>query len=216
MTIIAPSILSADFANLKNELDDIKSAGAEWIHVDIMDGHFVPNLSLGFPVLESIRPVSDLFFDVHLMIEQPIRYIERFCESGADLISLHIESDTVENNLKAIEIIKQHGIKCGVVIKPKTPLDALEVFLNKVDLILIMTVEPGFGAQKFFYDQLDRIRQIRERLNQINPTCYLEVDGGINPETAKLAIAAGANVLVSGSNVFKASCRAAAIKALRE
>ena len=215
MIKIAPSILSADFARLGDEVADVVSGGADYVHFDVMDGIFVPNISFGIPVLRSLRRSSGAFMDVHLMIDRPLRYVKAFCEAGADLVNVHVEADTAEQNLLALETVRALGKKTGVTLKPGTPAEALAPFLSTVDLILVMTVEPGFGGQSFMFEQLEKIRKIRSLLNTINPNCELEVDGGITPETAPLAVEAGANVLVAGSAVFGKSDRAAAIAALR-
>lgn len=215
MIRIAPSILSADFACLGREIEEIRAGGADFVHFDVMDGIFVPNISFGIPVLRSLRRVSDLFMDVHLMIDRPLRYVKAFCDAGADLVNVHVEADTQEHNLFALETVKALGKQTGVTLKPGTPAEVIESFLPLVDMVLVMTVEPGFGGQGFMYDQLEKVRRIRRALDEINPACRLEVDGGINEKTAPLAIEAGADVLVAGSAVFGKPDRAAAIAALR-
>ncbi len=215
MIKVAPSILSADFANLGSEVENIKNGGADYAHVDVMDGIFVPNISLGIPVLKSLRKATDIFLDVHLMIDRPLRYIEQFCAAGADLVNVHVEADTQENTLLAIEKAHALGKKAAVTIKPKTPAEAVLPFLEQVELVLVMTVEPGFGGQSFMYDQLDKIAKLRSYIDARKPDCELEADGGINAETAKLAKEAGCNVLVAGSAVFNKPDRAAAIAAIR-
>ncbi len=206
--LIAPSILSADFSKLGEEVKLIEKAGADWVHVDVMDGAFVPNITIGPLVVKAIRPVSKLFFDVHLMIDDPLSYVDQFADAGADLITFHIEAC---NNPKAtIEKIRSKDKKVGVSIKPGTSVSALDGVLEEVDLVLVMTVEPGFGGQSFMPEMLDKIKELKKKF-----TGYIQVDGGINPETAKEAINAGTGVLVAGTAVFGEKSYEKAIKELR-
>ena len=213
MIKIAPSILSADFANLERDIRRIGTA--DYVHVDVMDGMFVPNITIGIPVVKCIRPTTQLPLDVHLMICQPVRYVEQFCDAGADLVTVHVESDTEENIHAAIDKILAKGKRAGIVLKPATPAEAVLPFLEKVSLILVMTVEPGFGGQKFMADMMPKVSAIRALIDERNPECELEVDGGVDPVTCKTCIAAGANVLVAGSAVYKAADIPARIAELR-
>jgi ribulose-phosphate 3-epimerase len=202
MIKLAPSILSADFARLGEQIDEVARAGADYIHVDVMDGHFVPNITIGAPVVASIRPVTGLPLDVHLMIEHPERYISQFAEAGADIITVHVEASP---DLQAtIRLIKEQGAKVGVSINPPTPLGAVEEFLPYVDLVLVMSVNPGFGGQPFIPETLPRITRIRKLLNDRGLHAELEVDGGINAANAPDVVKAGADVLVAGNSIFKA------------
>lgn len=209
--LIAPSILSADFAKLGEEIRAIEKAGADWIHVDVMDGHFVPNLTIGAPVVKSLRPVTNLPLDVHLMIDEPERYVEDFAKAGATYLTIHVEATTkVEATLKQIRTL---GMKPGITLRPGTPVESVFPFLKLVDLILVMTVEPGFGGQSFMHDQVAKLSALRAELKRIGHTALLEVDGGVTDETAKLL--AEADVLVAGSYVFKKNY-AEAIRALKD
>ena len=213
MIKIAPSILSADFAKLGQEVQRVKSA--DWLHVDVMDGMFVSNISIGVPVVKSLRKATDMFLDVHLMIEKPVRYIDAFADAGADLLSVHLEADMPPGIRAALEAMDRRGVKKGIVLRPITAAEAVLPYIKDVDLILVMTVEPGFGGQKFMADQLPKIAAIRKYIDQYNPGCHLEVDGGVDPNTAPLVIQAGADVLVAGSAVYGAADPAQAICTLR-
>lgn len=201
MIKISPSILACDFSKIGEEIKKAENAGADMIHVDVMDGHFVPNISIGPPVIKKIRKATDLPFDVHLMISEPLRYIESFCEAGADSITFHIECG---NTKETIQKIKSFGKRVALCVKPATPIESIFEYLDDIDMVLIMTVEPGFGGQSFMHDMLPKIRALREEITKRNLDCDIEVDGGINPQTAKLVIENGANVLVAGSAVFNA------------
>ena len=215
MAKIAPSILSADFANLERDIHNIEEMGADWVHVDVMDGIFVPNISIGIPVVKALRPVTDLPLDVHLMIDRPIRYIEEFVKAGADWLTIHVEADQPQNTLAALDKIRELGCKAAISLKPRTPAEVAIPYLEKCDMILVMTVEPGFGGQKFMADQMPKIRQLREWLDDINPDCVIEVDGGVDAVTHTVCKEAGAEVLVAGSAYFKASDRAAFVKTIQ-
>ena len=216
MIKVSPSILACDFTKLGAEVADIRQGGADYVHVDVMDGMFVPNISIGIPVVQSLRKATDMFLDVHLMIDRPHRYVEEFCKAGADLVVFHVEADEPQNLFTAIELVKAQGKKVGLSVKPKTPAAVLLPYLKLLDLVLVMTVEPGFGGQSFMADQLPKIRELRQLINEMNPACELEVDGGIDRETAPLCKEAGANVLVAGSAVFKKADRGEAIRSIRE
>ena len=213
MIKIAPSILSADFGNLERDIRRV--ATADYLHVDVMDGNFVPNISLGVPVVKSIRKCTDMFLDVHLMIDKPLRYIETFAQAGADLLSIHLEADHPTRIAEALKVMDQCGVKKAVALRPITSALAILPYIEQLDMVLVMTVEPGFGGQAFMDNQLETIRQVRQIIDQYNPACELEVDGGIAPKTAPLVVEAGANVLVAGSAVYGKEDIPAAIAALR-
>ena len=216
MAKLSPSILSADFANLERDIHDIEKNGADWVHVDVMDGIFVPNITIGIPVLKALRPVADLPLDVHLMIDRPIRYVEDFVKAGADYLTIHIEADQPQNTLEALDKIHALCCKAGIVLKPRTPVEAAIPYLEKCDLILIMTVEPGFGGQKFMVDQMPKLQQLKEWLEDVNPDCLLEVDGGVDETTCTLCKESGADVLVAGSAYFRSTDRATFVKTIQK
>ena len=209
MAKVSPSILAADFVNLERDIHEIEKSGADWIHVDVMDGSFVPNFSFGLPALKAIRGVTDMTLDVHLMIERPIRYVERFVAAGADWLTVHIEADTQENTLEALRMIRSMGCKAGISLKPGTRAEEAFPYLTLCDLILVMTVQPGFGGQKFKEDMMPKLSALRRVLDEVNPGCLLSVDGGIDSRTAPVCKANGAGVLVTGSAFFRAPDRAA-------
>ena len=215
MAKIAPSILSADFANLERDIHNIEQMGADWVHVDVMDGIFVPNISIGIPVVKALRPVTDLPLDVHLMIDRPIRYVEEFIKAGADWLTIHIEADQPQNTLAALDKIHELGCKAAISLKPRTPAEAAVPYLEKCDMILVMTVEPGFGGQKFMADMMPKIKKLREMLDKVNPSCVIEVDGGVDANTHTVCKENGAEVLVAGSAYFKAADRAAFVKTIQ-
>ncbi|WP_297989009.1 ribulose-phosphate 3-epimerase [Anoxybacillus sp.] len=214
MIKIAPSILSADFAKLGEEIVDVERGGADYIHVDVMDGHFVPNMTIGPLIVEAIRPVTKLPLDVHLMIEQPDRYIPTFAKAGADYLTVHVEA--CPHLHRTIHLIKEHGVKAGVALNPHTPLTMIEHVMEDVDLVLFMTVNPGFGGQSFIPAVLPKIRACATLVRERGLSAEIEVDGGIHAETAKLCVEAGANVLVAGSAIYNQADRAQAIRTIRE
>lgn len=206
--LIAPSILSADFSKLGQEIKDIEASGADWVHVDVMDGHFVPNITIGPLVVKSIRPITRIPLDVHLMIKEPLKYIEPFARAGSDIITFHVESN--DDPKEIVKLVKSFNKKVGVSIKPKTDISAISDILHMVDMVLVMTVEPGFGGQGFIFDALPKIEELRKVFKK-----DIEVDGGINAMTAPEAVKAGANVLVAGTAVFGTKDYAQAIMGLR-
>ena len=213
MVKIAPSILSADFSKLGEEIKDVERGGADYIHVDVMDGHFVPNITIGPLIVDSIRPITKLPLDVHLMIENPDQYIEDFAKAGADYITVHVEA--CRHLHRTIQLIKSLGVKAGVVLNPATPVQLIEPIIEDVDMVLLMTVNPGFGGQKFISSVLPKIKQVKEMSEQKGLNLEIEVDGGVNEETALLCVEAGATVLVAGSAVFNQSDRREAISRLK-
>ena len=214
MAILAPSILSADYMNMERDLTMTKEMGVKWLHVDIMDGIFVPNITFGYGFVKAMRKVSDLVLDVHLMIDRPIRYVQQFCDAGADYLTIHVESDTPENTMAALEKIRQLGDKPGIVVKPGTPAEAIADYWDKVDLVLVMTVEPGFGGQKFMAHMMPKLAELRQMLDKVNPSCHLEVDGGVDLVTCETCKENGADVLVAGSAFFGSADKAAFREAL--
>ncbi|MBP0724863.1 ribulose-phosphate 3-epimerase [Bacillus sp. RG28] len=213
MIKIAPSILSANFAKLGEEILDVERGGADYIHVDVMDGHFVPNITIGPLIVDAIRPVTKLPLDVHLMIENPDQYIEQFAKAGADYITVHVEA--CKHLHRTIQSIKALGVKAGVVINPATPVSTIENIIEDIDMVLLMTVNPGFGGQKFIHSVLPKIKQVSDMAKERNLQVEIEVDGGVDEHTAKLCIEAGATVLVAGSAVFNKENRKEAIAKIR-
>ena len=213
MIKVSPSLISADFTKLGEDLKTISEA--EYLHCDVMDGSFVPNMSFGFPLIQSLRKVTDKVLDVHLMIVNPHKYAKRYAEAGADIVTFHVEADQPQDLFTAIQDVKDCGKKVGLSVKPRTPASVLAPYLPLLDMVLVMTVEPGFGGQKFMPDMLPKITELKKMIDEGGYTCDIEVDGGVNPETGKLCIEAGANVLVAGSDVFKQADRNGRIRQLR-
>jgi len=214
MVLVAPSILSADFSKLGEEIKAVEHAGADWIHIDVMDGHFVPNITIGPGVVSKIRKISDIFFDVHLMIENPDKYVEQFAKAGADLITIHAEA--CDDISSTINKVKDLGCKVGVSINPETSSDVIKEIIHNVDLVLIMSVHPGFGGQNFIEDVLPKIKKTRAIISKMDKEIHLEVDGGINDKTAKTAVECGANVLVAGNFVFTSASYKDVIQSLKQ
>ncbi|WP_347318245.1 ribulose-phosphate 3-epimerase [Rossellomorea sp. RS05] len=213
MMKIAPSILSADFSKLGEDIREVEAGGADYIHVDVMDGHFVPNITLGPPIVKAIRPITGLPLDVHLMISEPAKYVDAFADAGADYITVHVEADPHIH--RTIQSIKNRGVKAGVVLNPGTASELIKPLIADIDMVLLMTVNPGFGGQAFIPSVVTKIKEIRKWADQLNPALEIEVDGGINPETIAVCAEAGADVFVAGSAIYNQSDRKKAIEDLK-
>ena len=213
MTKISPSVLACDFSKLGDEVTEIERAGAEMAHLDVMDGMFVPNMSFGFPVIECLRKKTAIVFDVHLMIDKPERYIDRFIDAGADIVTFHLEATDIPE--ECLKMIRSRGKLAAISVKPKTPVEAIYPYLEMCDMVLVMTVEPGFGGQSLIPETLEKVKTLKREIEKRGLNIDIQVDGGINDKNCRDAVAAGANVLVAGSAVFKAADRRAAIDALR-
>jgi ribulose-phosphate 3-epimerase len=213
--LVAPSILAADFATLADEVRKVEAAGADWIHCDVMDGHFVDNISFGPAIVDVVRKQTNLPLDVHLMIEHADHYLPRFIKAGANSVTVHVESESKHEVPKTLQAIRDGGCRVGLCLNPGTPFQEVEPFLDKIDMLLVMTVQPGFGGQSFRPEMMEKVKCARGWAGSHNPALHIEVDGGINPESARLSIQSGANVLVAGTSVFHAKDYAEAIRELR-
>lgn len=214
MMKISPSILSCDYGKIAEELKCMENCGADYMHIDVMDGHFVPNLTLGAPVIKCIKKATSVPFDVHLMISEPLKYIDDFCNAGADIITFHTECDSPID--ETIDKILSHGVKASLTVKPKTPVEEIFPYLDKLSMVLVMTVEPGFGGQSFMEDMMQKVTALRNEINRRGLQCEIEVDGGINENTIAIAAAAGADVFVSGNAIFSSEDRKGTIEKFKQ